>query len=255
MLLLHSHSPIPQSPFAILFWHFHFHFHFFLLFVLLRGKCSRKTLNCRHLLAENNSCAFMCIESIRKCQCINILLCSLSFSPYNVYDNMVSYGNSTFCSLLLFGIRFFSLSVSGEVKYANYAQVRLVPQLFASSSSLSLWQRTLGCLPQLVVAMNFATKNAQAAQREGEEERETHSILVTLCQRFYSWKPTRSSSFKAVKHVFAERNRNEVSFLWSCLLVVRVACHIVEPNIMAILRAGLKETQAEQSRAEESVSS
>lgn len=150
---------------------------------------------------------------------------------------------------------FLSLSVSGEVKYANYAQVRLVPQLFASSSSLSLWQTTLGCLPQLVVAMNFATKNAQAAQREGEEERETHSILVTLCQRFYSWKPTRSSSFKAVKLVFAERNRNEVSFLWSCLLVVRVACHIVEPNIMAILRAGLKETQAEQSRAEESVSS
>lgn len=101
----------------------------------------------------------------------------------------------------------------------------------------------------------LCNKNAQAAQREGEEERETHSILVTLCQRFYSWKPTRSSSFKAVKHVFAERNRNEVSFLWSCLLVVRVACHIVEPNIMAILRAGLKETQAEQSRAEESVSS
>lgn len=147
-----------------------------------------------------------------------------------------------------FGILIFSLSVSGEVKYANYAQVRLVPQLFASSSSLSLWQTTLGCLPQLVVAMNFATKNAQAAP-EACRQRETDSILVTLCQRFYSCKPTRSLGFKAVKLVFAERNRNEVSFLWFCLLVVRVACHIVEPNIMAILRAGLKETQAEQRRA------
>lgn len=168
--------PIPLFPNRHLQFYFGISisiFNFFLLFVLLRGKCSRKTLNCRHLLAENNSCAFMCIESIRKCQCINILLCSLSFSPYNVYDNMVLYGNSTFCSLLLFGIRFFSLSVSGEVKYANYAQVRLVPQLFASSSSLSLWQRTLGCLPQLVVAMNFATKNAQAAPEAGRQtERE-----------------------------------------------------------------------------------
>lgn len=73
--------------------------------MLLRGKCSRKTLNCRHLLAENNSCAFMCIESIRKCQCINILLCSLSFSPYNVYDNMVSSSlwHSVFLSLCLWG--------------------------------------------------------------------------------------------------------------------------------------------------------
>lgn len=142
--------PIPLFPNRHLQFYFGISisiFIFLLLFLLLRGKCSRKTLNCRHLLAENNSCAFMCIESIRKCQCINILLCSLSFSPYNVYDNMVLYGNSTFCSLLLFGIRFFSLSVSGEVKYANYAQVRLVPQLFASSSSLSLWQTTLGCLP------------------------------------------------------------------------------------------------------------
>lgn len=108
-----------------------------------------------------------------------------------------------------------------------------------------------GLSASVLVAMNFATKNVQAAQEAGRQtERPTVFLLP------YAKDSTVASQLEAraskLSNMFLP-NETEMKCLFcglACLLVVRVACHIVEPNIMTILRAGLKETQAEQSRAE-----
>lgn len=115
---------------------------------------------------------------------------------------------------------FLSLSVSGEVKYANYAQVRLVPQLFASSSSLSLWQTTLGCLPQLVVAMNFATKNAQAAQEAGwQREREGGQYSCYLMPKILQLQANSKLELQSCQTCFCRTKPK-----WSVFSVVLLAC-------------------------------
>lgn len=138
-----------------------------------------------------HSCALRAFENVNASifYCIPAAFCyTLCVWQYGLYV-CIRHLNFLYYSLFLSGW--------GE-NYASYAQVRPVPQLFASSSSLSLWQKTLCCQH---VAMNFATKNAQDT-RARRIERETDSILFTLCRRFYSCKPTLSSRFKAVKLVF-----------------------------------------------------
>lgn len=132
------------------------------------------------------------------------------------------YGNWTFCSILSFSLGMGKTmpTMLGFDLFHSY--------VFASSSSLSLWQTTLCCLPQRV-AMNFATKNAQDArgrQRKRERERKRGRqyswYLVPQILQFAS--QHEASASKLSNLFFAQRNRNEVSSLWCGLFLACGTC-------------------------------
>lgn len=231
--------PIPPTPFAI-------YFGISISILLLCGKCSRKTLNCRHLLAENNSCAFMRIESIRKCQCINILLRSLSFLPYTLwvwqYGLYMATEHFVLFSPSLWGWeKLCQLCLGSTCSTAMYLHLHLHFHCGRQRCAAcpSVWQ--------------WATKNAQDArgrQRKREEEKERPTVFLIPCAADSTvLQANMKLQLQSCQTCFLP-NETEMKCLLCgvvCfLLVVRVACHIVEPNIMTILRAGLKEPQAEQ---------
>lgn len=208
--------PIPPTPFAI-------YFGISISILLLCGKCSRKTLNCRHLLAENNSCAFMRIESIRKCQCINILLRSLSFLPYTLW--VWQYGLYMAAELFVL----FSPSLWGWEKLCQLC--------LGSTCSTAMYlhlhlhfhcgrQRCAACPSVWQWTLQQKTHKMQEAGRERERKRKRDPqyswYLVPQILQFC--KPTWSFSFKAVKLVFCPTKPkwSVFSVVWfvSCLWYV-----------------------------------
>lgn len=206
-----SGEPLPNR-------HFQFYFGISISILLLFGKCSRKTLNYRHLIAENNSCAFMRIESIWKCQCINILLRSRSFLLYIVC--MTIWFICMYTASQLFIIFSFSLWVGGKLS-----------QLCSSSTcstAICIFIFTFIVAENAVLPARgneLCNKKRTRYKSQEDRERESDSILFTLCRRFYSCKPTLSSRFKAVKLVFCPTKPK-----WSVFSVVWygvVSCGVV----------------------------
>lgn len=208
--------PIPPTPFAI-------YFGISISILLLCGKCSRKTLNCRHLLAENNSCAFMRIESIRKCQCINILLRSLSFLPYTLW--VWQYG--LYMATELFVL--FSPSLWGWEKLCQLC--------LGSTCSTAMYlhlhlhfhcgrQRCAACPSVWQWTLQQKTHKMQEAGRERERKRKRDPqyswYLVPQILQFAS--QHEASASKLSNLFFAQRNRNEVSSLWCGLFLACGTC-------------------------------
>lgn len=142
-----------------------------------------------------HSCALKAFENVNT----SIFYCAPSALRHTMCMTIWFYMET----LLLFGILFFSLWGSKLCQLCSGSTCSTAICIFIFTFIVA---DNAGLSASALVAMNFATKNAQAAQEAGrQKDRETDSILVTLCQKILQLR-TRSSSFKAVKLVFAERN-------------------------------------------------